>query len=352
MTGKRAVMDVSGYSLDRTVSQTGTVTYDFLAFSEGRYYINKTVSLLTSVPFQAPVSVEDAEGYWTDKAYDEDCVYVGNKTFVGDYFSEGSGRYECETWEFEGGVVYVYHSIYVVKQETRSSDAYSERNMVSFISEEFDTDFSLDVIAWPGVEVDVPDEIIIGGTAVLTAKGDAFAGWRVDGEKAGAGRTLTIDHAVPGRVYEALSSASVEETDEFSIPEAGLVLPVEVSDVSGQKRTISDGSSGLGGPGLFTVVDSGSPVKRAMQVLVDGTKDVKLDISDAGETYPVFVNMRGHDVFSYRLGGSSEDVQDLFTVDDRSVRDVASYLSSFRIGKTDREFAAFVLGVVQAEPSS
>ena len=347
LTGKRAAMDVSGYSDDRTVSLTGTVTYDFLAFSEGRYYINKTVSLLTSARFQAPVSTEDAESYWADKAYDEGCVYAGNKTFVGDYFSEGSGRYVCEAWEFDGGVVYVYHSIYILKQETRSSGAYSERNMVSFTSQEFDTALSLDVIAWPGTEVDVSGEVVIGGTVVLAAKGDAFAGWRIDGEKAGTDRTLTIEDAAPGRVYEALSSASVTVADGFVIQDAGLTLPVEVSDASGMKRIVSDGSSGPGGPGLYTIIDSGIPVKRAMQVLVCGSKDVRLNVSDGGQTYPVVVAMRSQDAFSYRVGGPTDDVQGLFTVDDGSVRDVASSLSSFKTGKTDREFAAFVLEFVQ-----
>ncbi|MBO4569427.1 MAG: InlB B-repeat-containing protein, partial [Candidatus Methanomethylophilaceae archaeon] len=347
-TGKRAMMDVTGYSNDRTVKLTGTVTYDYLAFSEGRYYITKTVSLQTSAAYQSPASNEESDSYWAFNAH-EGCKYVGNKTLAGDYFSEGIGNYECEMWEFSDGVVYVYHSIYILKQEARSDTAYSERNMVSLVDKEFNTSFALDVTAWPGVEVEAPETVKIGDSVVLTAKGQSFVCWKADGETVSKDRSLRIGVVVPGVAYEAVSSdaAAIVSDGTVVFSEIGMTVPVTVSDLLGYSQTVSEGSSDLGGPGLYKLVDGGSPVKRAVYVLVNGEKSSTFDISDDGRSYSVSLDMSSFDAFSYRQEVSSDDVQDLFTVDDGYVRDMASYLSSFRAGKTDREFASFVLEFVQ-----
>ncbi len=347
-TGKRATMDVSGHSLDRTVTQTGTVTYDFLSFSKGRYYIAETVSLVTSAPYITPVVNEKSDGYWAYDAH-EGLVYTGSKTLVGDFFSEGIGSYACEVWESAGKTAYVYHSIYILKQESRSDDAYSERNMVSLTSVDFDTRFELDVTAWPGVDVEVPDAVSIGDSVVLTAKGESFAGWKVDGEAVSGNRSLRIDNAVPGTSYEALSSVTTTEVQDsmFSFSDHGLSLPVTVSDMSGRSRQAAGEPYDLGGPGFYKLADGGSPVKRSVYVLVDGVRNATFHVSNGGQPYPFSIELSSSEAFSYRQGPSPDDIQGRFTVDDRSVRDVASSLSSFRAGMTDREFADLVLGFVQ-----
>jgi len=346
-----------GFSMDITTSnffssqKTGSISWEYQSIdSDGNYYVlvNRTIG-----------DNKTTFGYWTDEATDDSFTYIGNSTV-----SWNGKDYVCEVWQnSQGEKQWVYRSFYAMMITTSSlgsTETYSITDMYTF---DPDGKAKLIIVADPDLEVTGDTDASIGESMTLTASGETFYGWYLDGELYSSEKTVTFDRATPGLRYEARSSADVMTLSSNTVDASalGLTGPVTVSYENGSSVTYSANSFELEEPGYVVLTDSGSPVATQIRAFVDLEKTFSTTWVYDDRTYEYSIDMKYSDVYAYSLMEGSEDrsthtsaeyVNKYFTTDDKYVQEIAAYLDGCRADSnmTDTEFASFVMRFVQSIP--
>ncbi|MBO4797708.1 MAG: InlB B-repeat-containing protein, partial [Candidatus Methanomethylophilaceae archaeon] len=349
VTGKRASMNISGYSESYRYPIAGTAVYDYISFADGGYYVREYSSL------SGYVTQNRDESSWRSFIYDSDSVYAGNKILNGNYFGTGNGSYTCQIWTSGADTFYVYNSVYLLEKETITPSYRYTAVMNSFEDASFDYSFKPDVIVWYGTSAEVPETAEIGKPLTLTASGDCFAGWYSGGVKITDSRTLEIGKADPETAYECCSSMEPFKDFEsfYALADYQVRYPVIVADHVG--NVIYSGNSHYSAdyPGLYTITESSEGTRHAFRILIEGSKS-SLFSWNYGGNYSITLEQNSGNVFSYPAEKScrSGNIDDYFTLNSPDIRDLAAKLAPYKTDMNDREFAEFVLKFVQSIPAS
>ena len=339
---------VTGNFWTRTVT-TGSYTWKYVSMdSDGNYYV--------ATENRIDGGTVRNWGYWTDESSGE-FSYQGNQTLIWQ-----GNEYVCEVWmDTDGETQWIYRNFIPMKITTSVSGG----TLTYVISEVFTFDpqtaTDLDISADIGLEVSGTDNLKIGDKAQLTASGDKFYAWFVDGVLATEDRTLTIDRVTPGISYEARSTADVVVLDSKTIDTVslGLVGDVTVTYENGEPVKYPAGKIVLEDPGYVLLVDSKEPVSQQIRAFVDAERTFTTTWKYDNETYTYTTTLKHSDVYAYSLNDKYESraiynkheyVDRFFTVNDKYVQEIVEYLSAVKKEKNmgDKEFATFVMRFVES----
>lgn len=352
VVGKGFVMDfryVSSTYFYTTVT-TGVISWKYLSEdSEGNYYV-----LVNS---RVDGGQEKVRGYWTGEPSDDPFYYQGNETLT------WNGKtYNCEVWQNSSGETqWIYRSflpIKIVSYVSGGSITYILSEQVSF---DPSTLGSITIVADKGITVTGAEDVAIGEKVELTAAGDSFQGWYIDGTLSTKDRTLTVDRITPGVSYEARSSYDYMILESKTVDVRSLGLEGDVTAIYEEEdsRTYTSGIITLEQPGYVVLMDSSKPVSNEVRLFIDTEKTFSTTWKYGNKTYSYTTSIKYSDVFRYSLNDqySSRDIYEkpeyvdrFFTVDDTYVKSIADYLSAYRTSEnmSDPEFATFVMRFVES----
>ena len=353
--GSTFTMDLDGgYTIGSVpYSVEGTLTWTYMAVADnGAHYVQRSGAITYTAASVGFHSVSDrTHGYWTDEPSDSVFRYIGN--------GEVDGMV-CEMWSDGEETQWLYRNMYPVRMEYSSGTSYQTYTLVSAGHVECGTPFLPDVMCGHPLTVTHPGECLIGDTVELTAVGDGFAGWYVDGELETADRTLTVDRIDPLKTYDARSDSG------YTVMDGNVLDPseypgdgtLEMVDGDGSVTTVT-GPVGLD-PGIHRVryVDSGTTVY--LDVLVDEDRVFTHRWTYAGRMYsmelPMDLATVARDSYDDPYGdrryqnGTPDEVGRYITVDNTYVVTVADRLAAMGEGMDGRSMAEFVLRFVQEIP--
>jgi uncharacterized repeat protein (TIGR02543 family) len=323
----------------------GTYTIEYMAMDDDGNYFRKSTIKSGGNTYSF--------GSWSDEGGDSTYTYLGN----GGVRFNGK-VYNCEIWQNETGQQeYVYRSFYVMYIEA-GDRTFAITDMFTF---EPETVTTMNLVADVGLDITGDLSATIGGTATLTAVGDEFYAWYVDGVKSSEDRTLVVDRVSPGVKYEARSgSESMMLTgNTLDTVAMGLTGSVTVTYDGYDSIDYPAGTITLDHPGSMTIVDSSAPVAKQIRIFIDLTKTFSAEWEYEGKTYTYSVEMKYSDIIAYSENddlkkrstfSSAEIMNRYFTVDDGYVHDVVSALGMYRdaLKLDDKEFALFVLRFVES----
>ncbi len=337
---------------------SGTVTWKYSAYNDGAYYIQQDMDISVKTLLQGTSRIKNTEYYWSDEPSDSVYYYKGNRTLTGNYFGT-NGSYICEIWESQDDTQYIYRSFYPLRMETNTGDL----SLVSTFSKEIDfepeTDFEPLVCADVGITVSDPPAAKIGSTYTLTAYGQDFDGWYINGELFTRSNTLVDPRATPEKTYEARNGQEYISYEEGTLyfEDYGLKAPVTVRFDDGSSEEFTVGIRFGTSTGFFTLIDSKEPVHSVMRLYKEKTGTFTQRWDYDGYRYSMSFSMKYSDVYTYATSGvdrtlfySYSDVPKYFTVDDPYVKQACSELLKYKGTMTDREFASFVMRFVQTIP--
>lgn len=331
---------------------SGTVTWKNVAMdSKGNYYVERTRNVNGNVT---------TAGYWSDEPNDTVFKYIGNQSV-----SWSGKEYLCEVWQSTSGEKqWIYRSflpLMITGYTTGGTVKYTISETVTFEPSAY---YQIEVVADVGLEVSGADNVPeVGSGFELTAEGDDFYAWYVDGALKTNDRTLVVDRATPGVRYEARASSEYITLDDgvVNARSYGLNGPVTIVYEDGTSKTFSSGIVTLDQPGYAVITDSGYPVSKQIRAFADleGTFSAEWEFN--GTDYKFSMPMRYSDVFSYTLNDQYSDRRDhktdelvnrYFTPDDKYVQQIVEYLSDMRDkgNMSETAFAGFVMRFVQSIP--
>lgn len=385
-TGFTMSIDGSSPSIVFKRNYTGTATWEYLGEDDGAYYVERTMKIGTkhwysgiTIPYwwstifgsttteEAADVLDLTEHYWTDDDDGDDTVffYRGNETLTGNFFGNGQKSYVCEVWESEDGTEkqWVYRSFYPLKIETFDSGlelnysltkVYEVNNIVG--------DFEPTVYAEYGITVTGYTTLAIGETLTLTAYGQDFYGWYIDGKlQEPISRTLTDDRATPDKVYEARTDVEyyVLESNTLYFEDVHLVSPVTIYDDEGKEYNMNTGvtfSDRVNG--IFTPIDSREPVPCILRVYKEKTSTFSCTWEVGKNSYSMSFTMHYNDLYDYSKDTDRADfssyraMSKYFTYDDPYVKIACEKLLEYKslYNMNDRDFAYFVMKFVETIP--
>ncbi len=363
---------------------TGTASWEYLAEDDGAYYVERTMKIGTkhwydniTIPDwwsyifgesggQKADVLDATDYYWTDEGDDDTVfVYLGNETISGNYFGKGSENYVCEVWKAENGSEkqWVYRSFYPLKIETFDSGVELNYSMSKIYEvDSITADFKPIVYAEYGINVSGYSEVRIGDTLTLTASGEDFYGWYIDGElQKPISRTLTDSRVTPDKVYEARTDVDYYTLEEKTLyfDDVHLVSPVTIIDDEGKEYTMSRGVTFRdSASGIFTLIDSRDPIPCILRVYKEKTVTFTCTWEVGSSRYSMSFPMYYNDLYDYSKDtvrtdfSSYKAMAKYFTYDDPYVKiacdKLMEYKNQYRMN--DRDFAYFVMKFVETIP--
>lgn len=272
-------------------------------------------------------------------------------------YTDRSADVPLTVWmDQDGSRIWVRDMIVLVRMETQVDRT---GIITQTLVDEFE--FTPDLGYIPSVRSEYPITVDgigpteIGKDVTLTAVGDGFGGWLLNGKLISKERTCTFSHITHCDVITATSDL------DFQTLTAGS----EISDLGfgGSRITDSDGNvvTDLGGlkPGMYTAVKTDSGAIETLRFVIEERKRFDLQWEFEGREYSLSItllysqlasDLYGHEYMARFFQRSQSHIEAFHTCDDAILREVASELRSMGAGMDDRTYAEFVLRFVQTIP--
>ena len=351
VTGNGFVWDVSGvyYNGDVEHRIDGTLSTEFIAETGSEFYWETRYDITYSWPSGSTHDGRTVTG-WSG-------VDLSGMEYVGT--GEACG-YPCTIWsDGDGSTIWLYLLWVQVLTVTVDGDDVMVSELSDWYAFQPETSFMPEVTSEYPVSVSGVRETTIGGGLQLTASGDGFSGWYVNGVWVSDDPVLRLDRADPGQRITAGSDL------DYVVLESG------VDDLSGfgfgaVTVTDDDGSevpSDIGSlaPGHYVASGPVSGYTLTMGFFVDECRTFSASWDHGGVSYHLSLDLLYSDVYRYGYHhdymngyrGSLEDAGYIDTYHTVSDRTLTELVGSLRDMSPDREgagFASFVLSFVQAIP--
>lgn len=336
------VVDGSYSNGDVPHVMSGTVTERWMVSSGGDWFVETSYDVLYSWPGGS--SLDDRViGDW--RSLDRDGL-----TFEG--IGEAGG-YPCTVWvDGDGTRIWLYHlRVEVMSENADGSVSYTMSELSGF---EPETEFQPQAVMEYPLSADIPESVGIGDPLELTAVGEGFTGWYLDGEFVTADRTLSIRRADPFMVPEARSGGYVViDPETQDLAGFGFGEDSEVKDSEG--NACVDWTS----PGYYTVSASAGQVTRYLEFLVDSHRMFHLEWEYGGRVLTVDLPMNLNtvyldtymDTYGHRaLLNDRAYMSHFVTPDNPYIKSILSQLRSIDPGADAVDFAELALSFVCAVP--
>ena len=332
---------------DRTVI-TGSMRWTYMVHSVSGWYVQRDTVQETSSGV-----TEMTDGYWTGRSSSSaDYRYVGNDEVDG---------YLCEMWsDGQGETQWIYHSTIVMKIEYSKGTNHQLFTLTDSGHIVPELGFSPDVAVQYGLSAAFDDEFTIGSQGVLTAYGDGFQGWYVDGELATTDRTLVVDEVDPGLRFEARCSEPYTVLMDRRVDPGylGLTGDITVSDSQGDIVHEGVGPFTLD-PGYYRLSFIGERSTVFLPVFVEDSRTFTHTWMYKGQSYTVSLDLLLSRVMSdsiddpmdgYRISLGPEQDSRFLSADSAYISDLVAILEPMVSGMDDTARAEFILVFVQTMP--
>lgn len=345
-SGTGYTWNVSGTYYNGLIPHTvsGTMTQENLILRDGSTYYTTSYDLTYTYPGGSMKNTSSTGGWSRDNMVS--ISYKGLETV---------GGYNCTVWTSEDGDIYwLYHMDIQVRVLDSSGIRYDLAGIY-----EFDpvTSFVPDISADHPLSVPGTGTVTIGDTVELTASGEGFEGWYLNGNLLSEERTISIERINPNMSLHA-------KTD---VPY--IVLPEGTTDLSAYgfgSCTVTDsdgepvsGSIGSLEPGLYTAAMDVSGISELLRFFVDDTRVFEQSWTYGGSSYTISAEILYSDVYryvyehpyGYRVSMTDPDyVRTYHTADDRCIASIVGQLRTMSEGMDAYGYASFVLSLVQSIP--
>ncbi len=344
LSGTGYLWSVSGTYYNGTVRHTmsGTLAREYVAYVDGEHYYT-TIRDIEYSWEGGSTTVQSSTGSWT-----------GGGTTTLHYVGLGEANgYSCTIWEAEDGTLYWLYNLSVqVRISLEQGTTSITYDLIDVYGFEPETSFTPSVYAEYPLTVIGSGTVEIGGTLTLTAYGEGFTGWYVNGTLASTGRTLRVTMMSPSLTITAVAGGSYTVIDPGSgLDGYGFGGDAVITDSSGNVVTSDLGSLD---PGLYRVTEAVGDVTRYMDFFIDETRVFTHTWTYGGSEYSVEVVLLYSDVYRYDYENaypfrvSLEDsgyVAHYHTVDDPTLIALVGTLKE--MCPSDADLADFILYFVQ-----
>lgn len=349
-SGYRFSMDMLieyGPEGDRTVI-TGSMSWTYMVLSDSGWYVQREM-----VQVSDSGTTETTDGYWTGRSSSSDTFrYIGNGEVDG---------HICEMWsDGKGEVQWIHRNTAVMKIEYRMG---SNHQLFILTDQGYtvpDLGFHPSVSVQNGLTVDPVDTFIIGSEGTLTAHGDGFGGWYVDGELVTTDRVLMMDEVDPGMGFEACCSQPYTVSDGGRLDPSDLGLSGDITVTDSAGAIIAEGTGPFDlEPGYYrlsTVVDG---IIVFHPVFIEDVRTFVHSWTYDGRPYSVSIDLRLSHVFSDHFGDPMSDHRvalgpeydaKFLSADNAYIPELVDLLRPMVEGMDDRSRAEFILYFVQTIP--
>lgn len=344
-TGTAWTMEVEGSYANGDIPHTisGTVEYGYGGMSDGRLLLYIDSEVTYSWP-DGSVTNASSSATWTYGVW-YGWTYVGNDTVDG---------MTVTVWTSDGSTMWVLDMLYPLRVESPVGNGEAVRTLTEASTWDPPSSFVPTIVAEHPVTVGSPGRVNIGEPVTLTAEGDGFAGWYVDGRLVSAERTVTLSGLTPTSVITAASSVAYvvvnSGTDMYALGYSGGTF----QDSAGEE--VDPGSIGTG---YYTCYVTSDGVTRTAGFVVEGTRTFSVEWEWDGVTYAYSAELSYSDVFSYSYANPNMPrfavhqqsfVERFYTYRDPALAGIAEYLMTAGSDMDRLAFAGFVLSMVQSIP--
>ena len=349
LVGTGFTWEVHGVYYNGTIRHTmdGTWSYEYTAFSNGVYYCVSINNITYAWPGGSFTDTTE-KGSW--EAAGSSLEYVSLDVLDG---------VVCTVWTDGEGTTYWLRDLYIQERiELASGTTRIVYDLVDEYAFEPKQTFYPTVSFAYGLSVDYPGEVRIGDSFTMTATGEGFSGWYVDGVLVTEDRTITVSRADPYRSYRAASSAGYTVIEPGTDPELffGAGGPVSIEDADG--NPVAAGSLVLG---LYRMtVSLEGNLSETVEFFVEDRGTFHHVWTYAGKTYTIDVDLLYSDVCRYGYSSpygdfrgtieTTEYISHYHTAGDPYLVSIVEDLMAMGEGMGRTEFAQFVLSFVQTIP--
>lgn len=339
-------MKVEGSYDSGATTVSGTATYRYV-YNDGRAVLMTTDN--------------DIRYRWSDGDSVDDrslSSWISDLTYGFRYaYTDRSTDVRLTVWEDQdGNRIWVRDMIVLMRIETQVDKT---SIITQTLVDEFE--FTPDLGFIPSVRSEYPVTVDgigpreIGEDVTLTAVGDGFDGWLLNGRLVSKERTFTFSRITHCDVITATS------VFDFQIVTDGS----EISDLGfGSSRVMdSDGIvvTDLGGlkQGMYTAVKTDNRAVETLRFVVEERKEFDLQWEFEGREYSMSItllysqlasDLYGHKYMARFFQRSQSHIEAFHTCDNAILREIASELRSMGAGMDGRTYAEFVLRFVQTIP--
>lgn len=339
-------MKVDGSYNNGATAVSGSVTYRYVYDDDG------TILLTTE---------NDIHYRWSEGDSTDDrnlASWITNLTYGFRYaYTDRSTDVRLTVWEDQdGNRIWVRDLIVLVKIETQvDRDGIITQTLVDEFEFTPDIGYTPQVRSEYPITVDGIGPAEIGKDLTLTAVGDGFKGWLLNGKLVSEERTCTFKHITHCDVITATSDFDFQTVTHGT----------EISDLGfgGSRITDSDGNvvtdlSKLE-PGMYTAVKTANGATEVLRFVMEDRKEFSLQWEFEGREYSMSITLLYSQMASDLYGNeymprffqkSQSHIEAFHSYNDAILRGIASELRSMGVGMDERTYAEFVLRFVQTIP--
>ena len=345
-TGTGWTMDVDGTYGSTTEPSTikGSIVSGYGTQKDGRILLTESRDLTYAW----------TDGSWTDtssKSAWMDRMTDGWRYISTERTSDGE---RLTVWEDQDGNRMWLRDL-MVPMRIVSSDGRIVQETTEVFKYKPDTVYTPDVTAEYPITVGRVQKMTVGDELTLTAEGEGFKGWYVNGELVSTSRTYIFELLSP---TDRIVAAS--ETD-YTVVQKGS----DINDLGFEGCVVrdDDGEPIIGiaslGPGLYKAELKRNGYLRTMEFLVDAQRSFSQTWEFDGKTYAIEATVPYSGIYASihkypniaRFNQSIQGhIEAFYTADDPTLQGMASQLKEMGAGMDRRTFAEFVLKFVQNIP--
>ncbi len=331
---------------DRTVV-TGSMRWTYMVLSGSGWYVQREM-----VQESASGTTETTDGYWTGRSSSGTFRYIGNGEVDG---------YLCEMWsDGKGETQWIHRNTTVMKIEYEMRSNHQLFTLTDQGHTVPDLGFHPSVSVQNGLTVDHADMFTIGSEGTLTAYGDDFGGWYVDGELITAERTLVMDEVDPGMEFEARCSQPYTVSDGSRLDPADLGLSGDITVTDSVDVVVAEGTGPFDlGPGYYRLSTDVDGITVFHPVFMEDVRTFDHSWTYGGTQYSVSIDLQFSLVFSdyfddpmsdHRVALGPEYDAKFLSADNAYITELTGLLRPMVEGMDDRSRAEFILYFVQTIP--
>ncbi len=330
-------------SIPHTV--TGTIVGGYDAIIDGDVLLRSEKDVLISWP-GGDSHDTTVKSTWIGRITDG-WVYEGNITV---------DKERLTVWSSGDTRMYLRDMMIPVKMETEiGKDGKITYELTSTFTYRVDPRYEPIISCEYPITVSGKEQGIIGEDLTLTAEGEHFDGWYVNGKRVSSEHTFTFVRPSPTDRYEArTTSPYIVVLKGSDVNSMGFLGAIFTDDLGNRISGISNLD-----PGLYHGTITKDGVENTIDFLVDGTRAFSFEWEFDGQSYEYSSTVSYNEIYSHIHGNSdlirsnmsSQDQIDAFhTPDDPALIGLHSYLVSCGESMDRSEFASFVLTFVQSIP--
>ena len=338
-----------GPSHDRTVI-TGSMkwTYMVLSDSGSGWYVQRETVQVTS-----DGETVNTDGYWTGRSSSsDDYRYVGN--------GEVDGLL-CEMWsDGKGETQWIHRNTVVMKIEYSMGTNHQLFTMSGQGHITPELGFHPDVSVQNGLTAVFDGEFTIGSEATLTAYGDDFQGWYIDGELTTTDSTLVLEEVDPNLAIEARCSTQYTVLSDGNVDPGEFGMMGDITVFDSMDRIVCEGS----GPftldsGYYRLSSDVDGITVFQPVFVEDSRTFTHTWTYRGQSHTVSIDLLlsrvmsdafGDPMSEYRMSLGPDMDARFLSADNAYISELVSALEPMVVGMDDTERAEFILVFVQTIP--